>query len=385
MRKILFLGQLPPPVHGVSSMNSYLVNSDAIRTEFDIEVVDLKFGESIKELQTFSFKKVGKAAFFGFVILAKMIRQKHDIAYFTITPTGFGFYRDAVYVFLLKLFRSRIVLHLHGKGIQKNTGSFIKRKIYTQVFKNTSVVCLSNHLAADVKDIYKGKPFIVPNGIAVHNLSGGPKKKGNRTVPRILYVSNLVRNKGVLVLVEALAILKAKGHVFDARFVGAPYNVTVEMLQSTLRQSGLDQSATILGPLYGDAKFREYENADIFVFPTYNDVFGLVNLEAMQYNLPVVSTYEGSIPDVVRNNETGFLVNKEDPQMLAERIAVLLNDESLRIAMGAKGREVFLNHFTLQHFELNMLQTFKAVLSADRDGKKRFSAPVMPVQGLREN
>lgn len=364
MNSILFLGQLPPPVHGVSTMNNYVINSKIIRTEFDIEVVDFKFGANIKELEKFSLKKVFKAVLYIFVIFIKMIRKNPDIVYFTITPTNFGFYRDAIYVFLLKIFRSRITLHLHGKGIRKNIDSFIKRKIYRMVFKNTYVVCVSNQLVVDIKDVYGGKPFIVSNGIEIRNTSAGAKGPTHRPVPQILYLSNFVRNKGVLILVEALAILKKQGYDFNVRFVGAPYNVTIEMLENALKQNGLDQSATVVGPLYGDEKYKEYENADIFVFPTYNDIFGLVNLEAMQYGLPVISTYEGCIPDIVKDSETGFLVDKENVPMLAKKIAILLTDENLRREMGAKGREVFMNNFTSQHFESNMLRTFRSVLSA---------------------
>lgn len=365
MKRILFLGQFPPPVHGVSLMNTYLLNSDLIQQHFDIEVIDLKFGKTIRELESFSFRKVFKAIGYGFQILKKLTCRKCDMVYFTFTPTGLGFYRDAFYILLLKIFRSRIVLHLHGKGIEKNTGTSAKKQLYKRVFKNTHLICLSDRLQADVKDVYEGKPFVVPNGIAVENRTSSPKKKSGKSVLRILFVSNLILNKGVLVLVQALAILKKSGHDFHVRFVGAPSNITIDMLNEKLKECGIDGAATVLGPLYGKAKFEEFENADIFVFPTYNDAFPLVNLEAMQFGLPVVSTFEGSIPDIVKDNETGFLVNREDVHMLAEKISLLLKDENLRITMGANGYERFISNYTLPHFERNILQTFNTVLMAE--------------------
>ncbi len=363
LHNILFLGQFPPPVHGVSVMNTNILNSELIRKEFDIETLDLKFGKTIQDLEKFSLKKLSKAITYSFEILFRMIKKKRSIVYFTFTPTGIGFYRDAFYVFLLKLFRAKIVLHLHGKGIKKTAGSSLKTKLYTLTFNNTYLICLSQILIDDIRDVYKGSPFVVPNGISIHNKSTVPATNQHNGETQILFLSNLIRNKGVIVLVEALSILHQKGLKFHVRFVGSPSNITVEMLEDILKEKGIAHMATVTGAIYGDDKFKEYEKADIFVFPTYNDAFGLVNLEAMQYSLPVISTYEGCIPDIVSNNETGFLVNREDPLMLSEKINELLQDEALRTRMGKKGYQKFMSNYTLQHFETNMYNTFKTVLS----------------------
>jgi glycosyltransferase involved in cell wall biosynthesis len=82
----------------------------------------------------------------------------------------------------------------------------------------------------------------------------------------------------------------------------------------------------------------------------------------MQFGLPVISTFEGSIPDIVINNETGFLVETQNAQMLAEKIAILLKDKDLRIEMGKKGYERFINNYTLNHFENSMNKTFWKIL-----------------------
>jgi glycosyltransferase involved in cell wall biosynthesis len=266
-------------------------------------------------------------------------------------------------VFLLKLFKLDIVLHLHGKGVKDSIkNSSIKRKIYTWVFKNTYVICLSNKVSSDIDTVYKEKPFIVPNGIQVQPYFNRQLEKIETVVPQILYLSNYTRSKGILVLIEALGILRSKGLVFKARFVGAPFDLTVEMLSEHINQHNVSDVAEIVGPLNGSDKFKEYKEADIFVFPTYFEAFGLVNLEAMQYSLPVVSTFEGSIPDIVVDNETGFLVEPKNAEMLAEKIEVLLMDKDLRMSMGKKGYERFMSNYTLQHFESNIHATFEKIL-----------------------
>jgi glycosyltransferase involved in cell wall biosynthesis len=363
-KKILCIGQLPPPVHGVSVMNGYIINSKLIKSNFFIEFIDLKFARSINELQKFSFLKIFKAIYYGYEIVGKVLTKKPDLVYFTICPTGFVFYRDAFYVFLLKVLNSKIVFHLHGKGIKNSAKkNFVKKYLYSLVFKNTNIICLTKRLSEDISEVYRSVPYIVPNGIEVNSKLNAIVNRFDRSIPRILFLSNYMRNKGILVLIEALGILHNQGYLFKARFVGAPLDISIEFLENNISKYNLAEVAEAIGPLYGDDKFIEFQNADIFVLPTYNDAFSLVNLEAMQYSLPVISTFEGSIPDIVVDNITGLLVENQNVQMLAEKIAILLKDKDLRIEMGKKGYERFINNYTLKHFENNLIRTFQAILS----------------------
>lgn len=115
------------------------------------------------------------------------------------------------------------------------------------------------------------------------------------------------------------------------------------------------------GRKYGEDKHTFLKNADMFVFPTFypNECFPLVLLEAMQHNLPCVSTTEGGIPGIIDEDKTGFLVPKHDAETLAEKIQTLLSDAALRQRMGESGREKFEKEFTLEVFEKRMAEILK--------------------------
>jgi glycosyltransferase involved in cell wall biosynthesis len=365
--RILFIVQLPPPVHGVSIMNSYVINSKVIGCSFIMEVINLQFAKSIKEVAKFSMLKIYKTFFCGLLIVKTILTKKPDLVYFTIAPTGFAFYRDALYVFLLKLFNSKIVFHLHGKGIKDTSKkNLINKKLCEWVFHNTHVICLSNRLTSDIKDIYKGIPFIVPNGIKLQ-LPFYKKVYSENQTSKILFFSNYIQSKGILILIKALGILGNKGFDFTARIVGEPGDLSVEILESYISKEGLSKTIIVTGPKYGNEKLAEFCNADIFVFPTYFDAFPLVCLEAMQFSLPIISTYEGGIPDILNDNITGFLVEPQNAQILADKIAILLRDRDLRIEMGKKSFQQFINNYTLSLFENNMMRTFNAILGTKKD------------------
>lgn len=364
MGKILFLVQLPPPVHGVTMMNNNLINSKILQANFYFDIVNLRFIKSIDEISKYSIRKVFIAIGYGYEIIKKLLKNKPDLVYFTISPKGYAFFRDSLYVCILKTFRKKIVYHLHGKGIKESSRSnFIIKVISTWILRNSYVICLSDRLVTDLEGIYRSNPFVVQNGIKVQSDSLERKSHIKDSVPNILYLSNYARDKGILILIDALKILKDKDVPFRARLVGAPANLTVEYLMEVISKHNLGEFVEITGPLYDEEKGAEFKKADLFVFPSLNDAFPLVILEAMQYSLPVIASFEGGIPDMVVDKDTGFLIENIDAGKLADKLFVLLGNEDLRHEMGQNGHIRFMNNFTIDHFEKNMLTTFQNILS----------------------
>ena len=195
--------------------------------------------------------------------------------------------------------------------------------------------------------------FIVPNGIP--DIKVKAKKKGN-SVPLILFLSNLIMEKGVFVLLNAFSILRKKGYLFKGVFAGSwSYNIDKDIFFKKIKKLNLEKHIQIKGTIYGEKKISLLNGSDIFVFPTFmkHETFGNVLLEAMRSSLPVVASDEGSIPFIIKNGTTGYITKKEDPHDLADKLAHLLKDENLRNKMGKRGRERYLTHFTFDHFEKN--------------------------------
>lgn len=193
------------------------------------------------------------------------------------------------------------------------------------------------------------------------------KLETNR-VPRLLFLSNLIESKGVLVLLDALKVLKDKGYSFICDFVGGETKeIDAKRFEEEVEKRGLNELAIYRGRKYGEEKEKAFEQSDVFVFPTYypNECFPLVLLEAMQHGLPCVTTDEGGIRDIVVSNINGFICERKDAASLATCLIQLILDRNMRIRMGEASRERLYKFYTERNFENNMEEILKKSISVE--------------------
>lgn len=358
--RILFIVQLPPPVHGASQMNKYVVENPLIHKKYDIVILPLKFIDKISEVGKFSLKKILLTFVFTLKLVRTIILYRPDLVYFTVSPFGGAFYRDALFISIIKLSRCKILFHLHGKGIKNNID---KRPwilpLYKFVFNNTSLIHLSKSLLYDIEPFRKklNDIFIIPNGIPEANLKEIKPFHASKDIIRIIYLSNLKTSKGILVLMDALKLLRDDYNNFEATVVGSPADISIESLKEIVLDNNLDKNVKIVGPKYGHDKYYELLKADIFVFPTYyeNECFPLSILEAIQTNNAVISTDNGAIKEIITDNENGFIVEQKNAIALSHKIINLIENRELLEKMKKENKLKYLEKYTLQTFNQSMV------------------------------
>lgn len=361
--KILFIMHMPPPVHGAAMVGQYIHDSKLINGEFDCHYINLTTAKNLQDIG-----KVGMRKLIDFFKLLRKIRHevkvvKPQLVYVTPNACGGAFYKDFVVVQMLKRLGCQVVVHYHNKGVATHQDKWFDDALYKRFFKDIKVILLSECLYDDVKKYVKRDDvFVCGNGIpsaaiesfvSASSVMASPEDK----VPHLLFLSNLLISKGVVVLLDSLKVLKEKSCRFVCDFVGGEtVEMDAAMFQAEVVKRGLEGMVVYHGRKYGKDKEAFLNGADIFVFPTFyhNECFPLVLLEAMEHGVACISTTEGGIPGIVDDGKTGFLVPKHDVAVLADKILLLLNDSVLRSNMGKAGREKFEKEFTLEVFENRM-------------------------------
>ncbi len=363
MRKIpsiLFVVQLPPPFHGVSVMNEHVVNNPLLEGRYEKRLLHMDFGQTLSDLGTLNLKK----AWFFLVFLAKLkwnlLFKRPDLVYFTFMPRGLNLYRDTGLCLLIKLFGYRPLIHLHGRGIKETAAeSRVKRWLYRMAFRGTQLICLSESLKADVVTVYKETPLVLANGIdaPVYDRS----RRTVNTVPVILFFSNLFIAKGIYDFLEMLRQLHIDGVPFRAIIAGGEGDVSIQAVTTVCEKEGFADHVEILGSITGSTKWDVFHRSDIFVLPSHNECFPLTILEAMSAGLPVIATRIGGIPDMILQEQDGFIVEIKDTNSLYECVKKLCTDDRTLLEMMAQNAyKKYTSLYTIRHFRENFLKMLDA-------------------------
>ncbi|MEA5593444.1 glycosyltransferase family 4 protein [Rivularia sp. UHCC 0363] len=178
----------------------------------------------------------------------------------------------------------------------------------------------------------------------------------------ILYVGRLIDEKGIPELLEAFTKLSPQKQV---TLVIVGDGSRSQNYHSYTQQNQLD-NVVFAGFQPQTALPQYYGIADIFVFPTRSDTWGLVLNEAMAAGLPIVcSDAAGAAPDLVVNGENGYLIPVGDVEKLSEKLQILVEDENLREKMGLHSQEIIAN-YTPQKMALGLKEAILGSLQHNR-------------------
>jgi glycogen synthase len=270
-------------------------------------------------------------------------------------------------------------------GTAYDGSSWVERTAYENA---DGVVAVSGSMKEDVQDLYDvsgAEVDVIHNGIDIDQYRPRPDESVleeygvDPDQPYVLFVGRITRQKGILHLVEAIHHLDADIQVVlcagapDTEEIGEEMEARVEAARSETD----NPIVWIAEMLPREDVITMYTHASVFVCPSVYEPFGIINLEAMACETPVVASAVGGIPEIIVPDETGLLVDVDpsggdtvepaDPDAFARRLAdgvnTLMADPDRRAAMGQAARTRVEEQFSWRAIAEQTLDFYRTLLS----------------------
>jgi glycosyltransferase involved in cell wall biosynthesis len=215
----------------------------------------------------------------------------------------------------------------YGLKSEGGVAEVAKRSIYRQVFKRAAgFVAWSNWTKQSFIEDYRCREedvVVIPPGIELSDFAPGAR---SHEVPRILFVGGDFIRKGGDLLME----------VFRKRLRGRAEMVLVTR-SMVIPEPGVEVHRDVGA---NSPKLRKlYADCDIFALPTRADCYSVACMEALAAGMPIVATSVGGIPDLVRNGETGYLIEPDDAAALGDALELLVTNHTKRASMSQACRQ----------------------------------------------
>lgn len=209
--------------------------------------------------------------------------------------------------------------------------------------------------------------FVVHSGIDPTRFETADKEhlipefniKNNEQV--VINVAHLAGHKGQQYLVKGIPLVLAK--IPTARFFFVGGGELMNELKTLAASVGLKQELIFTGFRRDVGAF--YQIADLFVMSSVQEGLGTAVLDALALGKPVVATHAGGIPEIIRDGETGRLVDPADPVALAEGIIELLNHTPRAERMASRGRREVINNFSSRTMVEKNIKVYQQILKID--------------------
>jgi glycosyltransferase involved in cell wall biosynthesis len=267
-----------------------------------------------------------------YYILVKKIKIVH------IHGASYGsFVRKMILINICRFFNIKTIYHIHGAEFHLFYRKYNKYGIIKHTINKADVlITLTNNgkdFLSSITD--ERKIFIFSNMIDNANFSRNYSEY--RSKLKFLFLGRIGERKGIFDLLDV--IKDNKNYLEDKFILSVGGDGETEKLVNLIEKYEIQHLVKFEGWVSGGKKRELLVTCDVHILPSYNETFGMSNLEAMSYGMPIISTTVGGIPEVVSNNENGFLIEPGDKKKMMEHIVYFIEHPEEIERMGRKSLE----------------------------------------------
>jgi glycosyltransferase involved in cell wall biosynthesis len=355
--KIIIIGPFPKPISGVSLANQVVKEVLEKSGDFTVDSINTSYNVFEDAIGSFSFKK--------FIFFLKMNFSvfkifKNDIIYITPGQTFFGITKYTMFILLSSILQKEIIIHVHGNylGTQYLQLTGIKKRFfYFLVSKFTKGIVLSASLKQNLTPFLKEKNIHVLYNFAQNYLIDNDLKVDN-SILKISYLSNLMEEKGIFLLLESLQELESKNIYYEARIAG---NIDTCLRDDILSKISKLKNTSYVGVVYDEDKKELLNWSNIFVLPTYYKMEGqpISILEALSTKNVIISTKHAGIEDIIEENKNGYLIEDKNSESITNKLVYLNENKSKILEISNYNKMYFAKNFTIEIFGKNIINIIK--------------------------
>jgi glycosyltransferase involved in cell wall biosynthesis len=353
--KIIIIGPFPEPISGVSLSNKKVKDIFVSHKKFSPSHINMTFPIFEERLGNFTFKK-----FFYFFILNLNSYKIFRVSKVYMTPgqTFFGILKYAPFIILSWLLNKELIIHVHGDYLKqqykllRGVRKLFFRFLITRFDKG---IVLSDSLKSNLSPFLKNESiFSLPNFAEEFLYKKNNIIKDTNKI-RIIFLSNLMREKGIIQLLRVLVSFENAKIEYEAKIAG---NIDKESKEVVLKLLRTLKNTEYLGVVNGERKKKLLLWGNVFVLPTYYKMEGqpISIIEAMATTNAIITTKHAGIPDIIKNNINGFFVKKRDTQDLREKLVYAINNKDEILKIMNYNRNFFLSNFTFNKFRDEIIE-----------------------------
>ncbi len=281
-------------------------------------------------------------------LISLIVRGKVSVCHLHGSMKG-SIYRKSAFVFVCHLLRCKVIFHLHGSEFAKTyeKAGFIYRNLVRYILNRSGYVfVLSGSWKTYVETISVNTEIHVINNFPspVFETIYNTREYTNKPTTELLFMGFIGQRKGIYDLVEAVALLKARG--VDGFHISIGGNGEIDKLKALISERGLSQYINVIGWVTGEQKYQLLKESDILLLPSHNEGLPIAILEALSAGLAVLSTRVGGIPDAIDDERYGLLVEPGQPQALANAISRYLDTDGLIKSVARNARDLYDRNFS---------------------------------------
>ena len=267
-----------------------------------------------------------------------------------------------------------------NSGIHDETQRYINDTEWLLTYEATEVIVNSNYMKNEIQRLF-GLPFdkinVIPNGINLSNFTGIERDYDFRrqyamdNEKIILYVGRLVYEKGVQHLIAAMPKILSNYH--DAKLIIAGRGGMMDELRAEASNLGLNDKIYFTGYLNSKQVQKMYKCADVAVFPSTYEPFGIVALEAMLAGVPTVVSDVGGLDEIVTHGVDGMKSYAGNANSIADSVTALLYDHQLATNVSKKAKQKVKDQFNWEKIAQDTHFTYEKAICqtmAERQSKQ---------------